>query len=405
MKRPLPPFVKTLMNKIHPPLLVTPQDSQNLSKLLKTSFREQLEAEHPESDEKNPTNTHLQSILSSPLFKKPTTKVVVRRGRQDFTLKQVQESLVSPLDFFRQQVAEGKATIHIAKYCLKVGKQNSTLYKNTVPSLGQNEDTESCQPILHWLWSSGLEDSIEFVHDKEFMKLMLTAMMDEGKDRQAWKWFHQLFHGLENQIYRNQADSLVLAIDAYAFFIKHLVSANVNVTPANLSRGIECFLRVADVVTGLKDEKISASLLHLSAGYLSAEILHKGSANIDTSLYERFQAASARIFKGRLLVKEALALCHPGKPDATLLIAKMKDPTITNISRMSEKRKDYNKRLYLAAAQLLISQNRNSEAQFVLDTLQDMFKLEEKKQTITHPKENKGEYSDEFISSPHVLAI
>ena len=61
---------KSLLSKLHPPLPLTSKDSVKILALLNASFRQQLDRQRPAEypDTEHYTNTHLQSILTNPLF-------------------------------------------------------------------------------------------------------------------------------------------------------------------------------------------------------------------------------------------------------------------------------------------------------------------------------------------------
>ena len=168
MKPSSPSLLKSLAKSIHPPLIVTPLESKKLLHLLQASFRKQLNDEHPvHSKEPSPTSAHLQSILSSPLFGQPRERNA-RKNRDAgplLALAEMQDSLISPMTYFNEQVAAGNATLGIAKHCLQVERQNSTVFRGAMASAAPGTHSSLTQPILNWLWASSLGDSMEFFYD------------------------------------------------------------------------------------------------------------------------------------------------------------------------------------------------------------------------------------------------
>jgi len=116
--------------KLHQPLPLSPRESKQLLELLTVSFREQLDSEHGPSNVADtppahqvkakkatiqpkpyprPTDRHIESILTNPLFN-------VRR-------KDEATRAVNPMDTFDRAVGRGMMTPKYAAACLRAERQ------------------------------------------------------------------------------------------------------------------------------------------------------------------------------------------------------------------------------------------------------------------------------------------
>ena len=192
MKAALARSWKTLSSKIHPPLPLTPRESQQLLSLLDASFKKQLDRQHQQalSSNEQHADLHVRSILTNPLFNtKPRTHATSNNKRQhiDQCLEQLQNRIKSPIDSFKERVSRGTADLKSAKFCLKI--QHRACFASAAPTRKQAMQTsQTASTLLQWLWSSGIEDTGTFLKDLDFIDLLVPFLVAEGYQSRISRW-------------------------------------------------------------------------------------------------------------------------------------------------------------------------------------------------------------------------
>ena len=202
--RPVPSLLKL---QIHQPLPLNPRESKQLLQILTTSFRQQLDLEHgspTESDSKprrlpkqngrldsrseaGPTDRHLQSILTNPLFSHiPNGKIALGRG---------------PMDIFDEAVAKGYMTLEHAGSCLYAEKQR-IMRSSTSPIRAGMMESGAGRRVLKWLIASGACNDNAFLKTKtgngSFGRLLMEYMVSENLQEAAWTWIERAFESLSD---------------------------------------------------------------------------------------------------------------------------------------------------------------------------------------------------------------
>lgn len=196
--------------QIHQQLPLGKRESQQLLNSITASFRKNLDEEHPwqtnhdsavDGRNKNsklalkdalasnearpnrrPTDQHLASILSNPLFTAPKSHPKRRLSN---------ESLPRPNDVFDSAVSKGLMTIQRATGYLAAVEQR----------VRHSEDPDvfkamakygSGRRVVQWLRASGLENNLEFASEKMFVRKLCGFMFAEGLDQIVWTWLSLL---------------------------------------------------------------------------------------------------------------------------------------------------------------------------------------------------------------------
>lgn len=205
-----------LLRAIHHPDPLTRQQTQRFLDAVTTSFRKNLDKEHygPLSEDRTthatpvinaetnaatttagggandarrrPTDHHLASILSNPLFHASSTNTPKPVPKRD------------PMDVFDDAVSRGLMTAPIATGCLKA--KQSLVRNSRSPFLSNQQSAGSDRfsgfnvgdRVLDWLRSSGMERTLEFAHHHNFVAALMPFLVAEGKEEVAWNWLTRL---------------------------------------------------------------------------------------------------------------------------------------------------------------------------------------------------------------------
>ena len=186
---------KSLTSKIHPPLPMSPRESQRLLSLLNASFKEQLDREHTTASSSNEhhANNHLQTILTNPLFDAKSQTPAYSGSKSVESgkiLGQLQDHMKRPMDAFKDQIAQGVANLNSAKLFLYLQYKACLASPAATPRVAM-QNSGAAWTILQWLWASGMEDTGEFLMDKDFVCLLVTFLVAGGQHSRVLRWLHQ----------------------------------------------------------------------------------------------------------------------------------------------------------------------------------------------------------------------
>jgi hypothetical protein len=194
---------KSILPQIHQPLPLNKRESQQLLNSITSSFRKNLDQEHPwqqqdalESSLKvasnppihlskdivqkhRPTDRHLESILTNPLFAQPGD-----------IASPTPTALQHHHDVFESAVSKGMMTIRrAAGYLAMVNKQLASSVVNEPSAIAASG---AGIRVVQWLRASGAENSLEFLTDQMLIPLLVRFMFLEGLEEVAWTWLSQL---------------------------------------------------------------------------------------------------------------------------------------------------------------------------------------------------------------------
>ncbi|KAI1133801.1 hypothetical protein F5Y10DRAFT_228581 [Nemania abortiva] len=204
---PLSSLRKGFLPQIHHPLPLNRRESQHLLESITSSFRKNLDQEHPWGTDETPSNTppnskltdpaeppltvtanhrptdrHLRAILSNPLFAHPRTI------DGDTSIRTASHK---PFDVFDSAVSKGLMTPRRAAGFLATVR--SQLLAESPDNLRQRMGVSGGGlRVLRWLRASGLENDLSFLSDPALVKQIIPFLYAEGLQEVAWTWLAQL---------------------------------------------------------------------------------------------------------------------------------------------------------------------------------------------------------------------
>ncbi|KAI0141496.1 hypothetical protein BJ166DRAFT_104921 [Pestalotiopsis sp. NC0098] len=192
----------SILPQIHQPLPLNKRESQQLLNSITSSFRKNLDKEHPwqsqDSAEKamsaalvksrpssetaqkhRPTDRHLDSILSNPLF-----------AQRSAATTATTTALQQHHDIFDSASSKGMMTVRrAAGYLASIHRE---LQVPTLDAPSAVAASGAGLRVVQWLRSSGAENSLEFLSDQMLMPLLVRFMFVEGLEEVAWTWLSRL---------------------------------------------------------------------------------------------------------------------------------------------------------------------------------------------------------------------
>ena len=189
--------VRSLIAKLHPPLLKTPREAQQLLAVLDSAFKRQLDEAHPpvnsakgpsvEQCRKNDTafanpsvnaaNDHLLSILHHPLLE---TKDGERVG--------MAPAAAQAIRLLDTAIVEGKATLALLEQCITIYKQNGW----PMPSLSGSHRLS--YKLAAWFNIADAATKEKFLTSK-LMNEAVPLMYSGGQEQVVWEWLRRLYEG------------------------------------------------------------------------------------------------------------------------------------------------------------------------------------------------------------------
>ncbi|KAI0445945.1 hypothetical protein F4803DRAFT_95905 [Xylaria telfairii] len=206
---PLGSLKKGFLPQIHHPLPLNSRESRQLLDSITSSFRKNLDREHPweagetstsalagpildpaeqpQTSNHRPTDRHLRAILSNPLFAHP------RNANADTPLHTTDGSTTSLRHFniFDSAVARGLMTPrHAAGFLAKIQSQ---LRAESPDNLRQRMGASGAGlRVLRWLRASGQESDLGFLSDPALLRVLVSFLYAEGLQEVPWTWLAQL---------------------------------------------------------------------------------------------------------------------------------------------------------------------------------------------------------------------
>lgn len=298
---------KTLVSKIHPPLPMTPQESQRLRALLNASFKQQLDQHRPFNLEEN-AGHHLQSILTNPLFAASTrsshqaTASSIPRGRSDRSAGLIRELVKQPMDILKERISAGTATFQTAALCLQAEARNCLASSAaTVGDAMRASNTAST--ILDWLWASHAETLGTLLEHSRFFRLLLGFLVAEKRHERVWSWLQILQSNLDTAPTRYSRYSIGTTYNKLLLgFVKAEVSLGDGLDAAT---GI--FIRAVNEGLPKQNKQVVSKLVDPSAGYLTGLLMGvQKSAQLNYTTIRAFMEATGTARKPNTL----MSVCH-----------------------------------------------------------------------------------------------
>ncbi|KAF9871434.1 hypothetical protein CkaCkLH20_11081 [Colletotrichum karsti] len=306
--------IKNALPSIHQPLPLSSKESQKLLNVLKTSFRQNLDKEHGwttedadtptsktpsskhsarESSHRRPTDRHLRSILSNPLFKS-----AVKSNDLAFAAPR------DPMDVFEEAAAKGMMTIKAATGCLRA-KRQQILQSSALSVHDAIKDSMAGLQVVRWLRSSGEERTLEFLTDRHFVHELARFMVPEGLEEVAWEWAGRMMTG------EGPADQNSVVVGS---LMSSLVAAKSSIEERNLDTAFSTMIRADQ--TWKANPQLPQILLRPWQVLSWASTVEAWKRPLpSTPMFESFVSTANHIQRPLKVDRAHLQLHHPTHPD------------------------------------------------------------------------------------------
>ncbi|KAI9661090.1 MAG: hypothetical protein M1821_009417 [Bathelium mastoideum] len=380
---------KALSSKIHSQLPLNPRESQQLLTLLTNSFRRHLEKEHPHSlpndtkaqepqsggnDVQGTTNTQfspssqasaqasagnvMRNILLSPLFSKPD-QPFSSLGARAFDLNkdetEFQKALKDPVDWFEHHVAQGILSTEVASAYLTIIRRMPDALEQEQAKYRDRAVTVFC----NWLWTSGLDDSLSFVHNDSLTKNAVYLLVKSGYERKIWTWVDRLGAFGSGRPAKDVENKQTL-------LLVFLADARLALS-GSMDNALQVLLDVMNRGKPPTAEPITrATPVGRLAHYLRKQIIHGNTPPKDEAVFEKFLQASLGLVKNVDFCYSQLMLVHPRGSDGMPAVSYMRQRLDSGVSPVALTKTAAGTKFILDTAQVLINQANYHDAAWVM---------------------------------------
>ena len=367
--------LKSLSLRLHPPVIASPQDSQRLLSHLKKSFEEQFDREHSAQSRSNEhnTNSHLQAILTNPLFDAKPRKPAALRDKERYDRKHLgllreRKHVERPMEAFKERVSQGTADLEMAK--LFLGLQLRACLASPVARLSEAMRSSGvAASILPWLWSSGLEDAGKFLFERDFLRLLIPFLVADGQHARIQRWLSR-YPDFDKT--PSSSPGRCHAISPQKFLLATLVKEEIK-TGGGLESAITLYHRTVETLR----LKQSVELITTSAAWILTTTIVRlpKAAEPEDSIIQLFLKC-ARSSVTDPLLRATLCAYVQKPPDPRPALMYLETLSTEELLLWGTSRRTRLVLLGLKAADMFLQDGRQTEALWVMKFLQTKFAQE-----------------------------
>ena len=101
------------------------------------------------------------------------------------------------MDAFKERFSQGTVDLATAKFFLGIQFHDCLGSVAATPREAM-QASGAASTVLQWLWSSGREDTGEFLKDKDFVSLLVRFLVADGQHSRVLRWMHR-YNDLEEK--------------------------------------------------------------------------------------------------------------------------------------------------------------------------------------------------------------
>lgn len=365
-------LIRNLISKLHPPTPVTAQESQKLLRLLDTSFKQKLNANHPSprpvadtpSSEvpllgtSEATALHLNSVLHHPLLEASKSPGAVEASRCQ-----------SAVSRFTEAVESGSVDNLLLQTCCKQYLHGLQLGDRVAPHLKLGDKIDA------WLASVSDAEKAHFLVQPSYtIPFVLPVMYRDKLEQVVWGWLHTLYSrpwlvktspSFENQRHLYAED----------FVVSEMIYAALRSN--DLQYAVQQYIKASEYrasslpqASQTPPEPLKRSWIRVSQAILPRRQRHGITSSVYDSLLKycvAFESGTSVITRG------FLELYHPEKPSSSSLFSELFDTgplseaQITWCHKGSARKQRAISSAILDAAELALKEGNPVHAQAFLD--------------------------------------
>lgn len=274
-----------------------------------------------------------------------------------------------PMDAFKERVSQGTADLGTAKFFLNI--QNKACLAS--PAATMREAMKSCgaaSTMLQWLWSSGMEDTGQFLKDQEFVELLVQFIIAEGSRSRILGWLYRCYSPEETPF------PSLHALDTNRirkWLFKRLIQGEI-AYGNGLESAITLFLEIVVFLRSSGSTKSTIQQGTVAAAWaLTTSVIHlPEAAQPEPSIIGPFLETMKNFSTDRLL-NAYLCIYLQKQPDPQPALTYFMKLSAEAIETTTAKRRLHTVLLGLRAAESFLQYGRQTEALWIMKYLQTNF--------------------------------
>jgi hypothetical protein len=290
------------------------------------------------------------------------------------------------MSYFDQMVAAGSATCKTVELCLQAQK-TASLSSSDIDTRDNMRRSGAGKRVARWFATTSDDNKAAFLRSG-LIRLAAPFVLVEDLRNVLWQW-------MMTPLEFNMASTVDVIVMQRVVLTEYLRAETEYGT--GVSGAIDIYLEATDHSSMFRTSSDTTTRSPLSAGglFLSRIIVQSKRKNfLPQFLVEQFEAFSTQMEKWcqtSTSWKAALRLCHPNGPDPSLALQYIRSLEPLPLKKGSEQFRKHQLALCLDTAQVLLNQDRYSDANFVLDFVKESFLKDEVEQ---HAKKQRSSAQD-----------
>lgn len=287
-------------------------------------------------------------------------------------LGQLQTLMERPMDAFKERVSQGTADLGTAKAFLNIQYRACLASPAPMPRAAM-QSSGAAPTILQWLWSSGMEDTGEFLTDQEFVAHLVPFLIAEGRQPRILRWLHR-FHNPEEKPFPSLRGLETCLIKGFLF--ARMIEAEAKIGDG-LESAITLFIRSLDGLRSSGSTKRSLQNGAIRAAWmLTKSILRlQKAARPEPSNIQSF-LEKMRTFDADPLLSATLSIYISERRDPQPALTYLQNTFPKALVNRNAGQWSHIVHLGLRAAELFLRDGRQTEALWIMGFLQENFALE-----------------------------
>ena len=364
-------LLKRLARRLHPPGPVTTKESQQLLRLLDSSFRKRLDERHPAPGavdgqltqnevpivRPRAADSHLDSVLHHPLLATNELETVL-----------VQK--LTAIQTFENAVRDSRVDTTLLYECCK-RYLASIKHSRTVSSrarLGVKIDA--------WMSSAPAQIQKEVLTDIRLLQVLLPVMYANSLEGTVWNWLSNVYGRTWAAADASLASAPLLEVED--MFVSEMMGNSIK--SSNYEDAVQQFIKANEYRT-LQNLKAASSYPPLKKAWArisSAIVYRRQDHKISESAFDALLACNGPAPLTSIVGKEFLMVYHPSKPNSDALYGKLQDKSYRHswasmVQRSKLTRQTALLLAILDASELALNQQKSRQSQFFLDLAEEQW--------------------------------
>ena len=285
--------------------------------------------------------------------------------------------------WFEALVASGSAAITDATFAMSTLRKNLSRSADTSISHGMAASLAGSK-VLRWLWSAGLQDSLDITKDAKFIALLTNYLVAEKRDDLIWDWIDRVLARIGKILHEFSAGQMPRSVQLAQRLLLELVKAELRLRN-DTGAAVGHFLRlpkdqhlteieVAQSGDVKELPQILSSILAPTGRFLVFYLaLNGGAEQLDLESLAHFIRNIAMWSKDADLYRARMHLHHPVTPSATAALAYLKKAASSRGQTNNPNKRRLIVHLSLDSATFLLQQELYSDATWVMDFLRKYY--------------------------------